>query len=106
METPVSNFIKTNGIKLHYLDYRGTGPVLVLLHGLTANAFAFEGLMAAGLGQHFRVITVDLRGRGLSDKPLWGYSIHLHAKDIIGLLDHLQLKSVFIGGHSFGGLLS
>ena len=106
MQEPVSNFVKANGIRLHYLDYGGNGPVLVLLHGLTANAHAFEGVLAAGLAAQFRVITVDLRGRGLSDKPFWGYSMHKHAKDIIGLLDKLQLKSVFMGGHSFGGLLS
>jgi pimeloyl-ACP methyl ester carboxylesterase len=103
---PTSNFVSTNGIQLHYLDYAGNGPTIILMHGLTANAYAFEGLIAAGLSPRFRVISIDLRGRGLSDKPSRGYNIPNHAKDIIGLLDHLGLERAIIGGHSFGGLLS
>ncbi len=103
---PISHFVASNGIKLHYLEYPGKGPTILLMHGLTANAHAFDGLMAAGLSPKFRVLSVDLRGRGLSDHPKRGYSIMAHAKDIIGLLDHLQLDKVIMGGHSFGGLLS
>jgi pimeloyl-ACP methyl ester carboxylesterase len=106
VNTTTSNFITANGIKLHYLDHEGDGPPVVLMHGLTANAHAFDGLVAAGLTNRHRVIAVDLRGRGLSDKPVIGYSIRKHAKDIIGLLDHLQIERALIGGHSFGGLLS
>jgi len=103
---PTSHFIASNGIKLHYLEYPGKGPTILLMHGLTANAHAFDGLIAAGLSRKFRVISVDLRGRGLSDHPNRGYSIASHAKDIIGLLDHLELPKVVMGGHSFGGLLT
>ena len=103
---PTSHFVTTNGINLHYLDFHGKGPTILLMHGLTANAHAFDGLMAAGLNRKFRVISVDLRGRGLSDKPSRGYTIANHAKDIIGLLDQLKLPEVVMGGHSFGGLLT
>ena len=101
-----SNFISSDGLRLHYLDYPNPGPTVVLMHGLTANAHAFDGLIAAGLNANYRIISVDLRGRGLSDKPLTGYTIFNHAKDILGLLDHLQIGEAFIGGHSFGGLLT
>ena len=100
-----SHFIESNGIRLHYLEYNGEGPTLILMHGLTANAHAFGGLVAAGLDQHAHVISVDLRGRGLTDAPS-DYSLSEHAKDIIGLLDHLQIEDAIIGGHSFGGLLT
>lgn len=103
---PTSHFITSNGIKLHYLDHPGDGPAVVLMHGLTANAHAFDGIVAAGLSPKHRVIAVDLRGRGLSEKPFFGYSIRKHAKDIIGLLDHLGIERALIGGHSFGGLLT
>ena len=103
---PTSHFVASNGINLHYLDFPGQGPAILLMHGLTANAYAFNGLIAAGLSPEFRVISVDLRGRGLSDQPKRGYNIPTHAKDIIGLLDALELKEVVMGGHSFGGLLS
>ncbi len=99
-------FVQTNGIKLHYLDQNGGEPLIVLMHGLTANAHSFDGLIRAGLSPKYRVITPDLRGRGLSDKPASGYSMAAHAADIVGMLDALNIKQVAMGGHSFGGLLS
>lgn len=106
MPTPTNHFIETNKIKLHYIDYAGEGPALVLLHGLTANAHAFDGLADAGLVPAYRLVCPDLRGRGLSDHPAFGYTLQEHAKDILGLLDHLGIKKAILGGHSFGGLLS
>jgi pimeloyl-ACP methyl ester carboxylesterase len=49
---------------------------------------------------------MDLRGRGLSDKPATGYSVDIHARDILGLLDHLGLKQVALMGHSLGAFIS
>ncbi|HYF61884.1 MAG TPA: alpha/beta fold hydrolase, partial [Herpetosiphonaceae bacterium] len=97
-------FVETNGIRLHYLD-RGAGPAMLLLPGLSANARAFDGLVAAGLTDHFRVIAPDLRGRGLSDRPA-SYTLAEHAADVLGLLDALGLERVILGGHSFGGLMT
>ncbi len=100
------HFIEVNNINLHYIDYASDGPVILIMHGLTANAHAFDGLVAAGLSPAFRMISPDLRGRGLSEHPAFRYSIEDHALDIIGLLNHLQLKKVILAGHSFGGLLA
>lgn len=100
------HFIQTNGIALHYLDHAGAEPPILLMPGLTLNAHSFDGLIAAGLNQLRRVIAVDLRGRGLSDKPETGYTLADHAADILGLLDGLGLEQVILGGHSFGGLVS
>lgn len=99
-------FTKTNNIQVHYLDHNGGEPPIVLMHGLTANAHCFDGLVHAGLSPRFRVLAVDLRGRGLSDKPASGYSMAEHAADVIGLLDSLGFSSVVLGGHSFGALLT
>ncbi len=99
-------FAQVNGISLHYLDYPGEGPTLVLLPGLTANAHSFDGLIAAGLSPRCRVVALDLRGRGLTDKPDSGYRMADHAADVLGLLDVLGLEQVVLGGHSFGGLLT
>lgn len=99
--------IKTNNIHLHYIEYPAPGkPELVLLHGITANAHAFDGLVKYGLNDHFHLYSADLRGRGQSDKPAFGYSMEEHAQDILGLLDHLGIGKALLCGHSFGGLLS
>lgn len=102
------HFIPTNRINLHFIEYysQEEKPVLILMHGLTANAHAFDGLISRGLADHFRIISPDLRGRGHSDKPVFQYGLKHHAKDIIGMMDHLGIEKAIIGGHSFGGLLS
>lgn len=102
----MQKFVETNGIRLAYLDHGGDGPILILMHGLTANSHCFDGLIAAGLNQHVHVLSVDLRGRGLSDKPATGYTPDDHMNDILGMMDALGLESAIIGGHSFGGLLT
>jgi pimeloyl-ACP methyl ester carboxylesterase len=101
------HIIKTNNIDLHYIEHNPKGsPTLVLIHGLTANAHAFDGLIAHGLTKHFHLISPDLRGRGLSSKPAFRYALEDHAQDILGLLDHLNIGKALLGGHSYGGLLS
>jgi pimeloyl-ACP methyl ester carboxylesterase len=99
-------FAQANDIRLHYIDHTGGETALVLLPGLTANAHSFDGLMGAGLGLRNRVLALDLRGRGLSDKPATGYSMADHAADVIALMDTLGITRAIVCGHSFGGLLA
>ncbi|HEX5653795.1 MAG TPA: alpha/beta hydrolase [Chitinophagaceae bacterium] len=99
-------FITANSIRLHYLEFEGNEPSILFMHGLTANAHAFDGLIKAGLSPAFHVISVDLRGRGLSDAPASGYTMKEHAADIIGLMDALKLEQVILAGHSFGAFLA
>ena len=101
-----SKTIQTNHINLHYLDSESVGQTVILMHGLTANAHAFDGLLKEGLGNKYRIISVDLRGRGESDKPTEGYTMKDHAQDILGLMDVLGVEKCIIGGHSFGALLT
>jgi pimeloyl-ACP methyl ester carboxylesterase len=100
-----SCFVRTNGIRLHYLDSQTQGPAMVMLPGLTANAHSFDGLVAAGLATRMRVLALDLRGRGESDQPET-YTLADHAADVIGFLDRLGLDRVVLVGHSFGGLVT
>lgn len=104
--THIERFAHVNGLRMRYLDAPGGAPPMVLLHGLSANASAFAGLMDAGLSPAFRVIAPDLRGRGGTDKPESGYTMSHHAADVIALLDHLDLERVVLVGHSFGGFLA
>lgn len=98
-------FLKANGIVLHYLEKNSKlKPTVILLHGLSANANSFESYIK--LLNNCKIISVDLRGRGLSEKPDNGYSMQSHAKDIIELMNALKIDKAILGGHSFGGLLS
>ncbi len=100
-----SRFVEANGLRLHYLEHEGDGPTLVLLHGLSANAHSLD-VLAGLLTPALRVLALDLRGRGSSDRPEGGYSMADHAADVAGVLDELGLDRVLLGGHSFGGLLT
>lgn len=103
-----SSACDVGGVEIFYLDAPAAkdSETIVLLHGLSANANSFAGLLAAGLSPAFRVIAPDLRGRARSGKPESGYEMADHARDVIALLDSLGLQRVVLGGHSFGGYLA
>ncbi len=92
-----------NGINLAYSD-QGRGMPLVCLHAFPFNRTMWEPQLKA-LSNRFRVITVDLRGHGESDAPLWRYTMDLFADDVRGLLDHLSIQQAVLIGLSMGGYL-
>jgi pimeloyl-ACP methyl ester carboxylesterase len=95
-----------NELNFAYDDSGNGQHILLLLHGLTANKHTFDGLLRAGLAKNNRVIRIDLRGRGFSDKPSTGYHMRDHANDLIGLIQQFDLQQVTLVGHSFGGLIA
>jgi pimeloyl-ACP methyl ester carboxylesterase len=88
----------------HRLAYRtqGSGPVLVLLHGMAGSSSAWNEVGAA-LGARFTVVAPDLLGHGESAKPRGEYSISGHANVLRDLLAALGHRRASIVGHSFGG---
>jgi len=93
--------ITTNdGTTLHYED-EGHGRPLVLIHGWTFSGRFFHRNIGP-LSQHARVITLDLRGHGQSDKPDHGYRISRLAADLRDLLTTLDLHDVTVLGWSLG----
>ncbi len=94
---------QVNGISLAYSD-QGQGMPLVFLHAFPFNRTMWEPQLKA-LSNRFRVITVDLRGHGESDAPLWRYTMEQFADDIKGLLDHLSIQQAVLVGLSMGGYL-
>jgi len=96
-----------DGLSLYYRQY-GTGKRVVLcVHGLTRNSKDFHDL-ATRLAERYRVIAVDLRGRGVSDHDpkQRRYNPGQYVKDTWNLLDQLQLKQVTLIGTSLGGLMA
>lgn len=92
-----------NGITLAYSD-QGQGLPVVFLHAFPFNRTMWEPQLK-GLSDRFRVITVDLRGHGESDAPLWRYSMDQFADDVKGLLDHLSIRQAILVGLSMGGYI-
>ncbi|OEC36197.1 Pimeloyl-ACP methyl ester carboxylesterase [Pseudomonas cuatrocienegasensis] len=89
--------------QLHYEDY-GQGTPLLLLHGLGSSVRDWEYQIPA-LARHYRVIALDIRGHGRSDKPRERYSIAGFASDVTALIEHLALPPVHLVGLSMGGMI-
>lgn len=89
-------------IRFH-AEESGRGQPLVLLHGLGASTYTFRKI-APALAQHYRVIAIDLKGHGQTDKPFdRNYSAYDQAVLIYWFLRQHGLKRVTLAGHSFGG---
>jgi pimeloyl-ACP methyl ester carboxylesterase len=80
----------------------GSGPALLLLHGLGCDHRTWAPVVAA-LSRRYTVIAPDLLGHGLSDKPRADYSVGGYANGMRDLLTVLGIDRVTVVGHSFGG---
>ena len=97
------SFFDSNGVKLHYVDV-GSGDAVILLHG---NGGSVQDWVTSGvlqnLSRDFRVIALDARGHGLSDKPhdpqAYGREMSL---DVLRLMDHLHIRKAHLVGYSMG----
>ena len=96
----VGHVTTSDGVKLHYLE-AGAGQPLVLIPGWSQTAAMYRHQLD-GLGQSYRVIALDMRGHGESDKPTHGYRIARLAVDTHDALVALNLRDVTLAGHSMG----
>ncbi|QPD02247.1 MAG: Alpha/beta hydrolase [Candidatus Nitrospira kreftii] len=92
-----------NGISIAYHD-QGSGFPIVFLHAFPLSRMMWAPQEAA-LAQDFRIVTLDLRGHGESDAPLWQYTLEQAADDVRGLLDHLAIPHAVFVGLSMGGYI-
>jgi pimeloyl-ACP methyl ester carboxylesterase len=92
-----------NGIALAYSD-TGRGFPIVFLHAFPLNRTMWAQ-QESTLSPYYRVVTVDLRGHGESDAPLWHYSLEQTAEDVRALLDHLSIRQAVFVGLSMGGYI-
>jgi len=98
--------IAANGINIYYeLSGPEGAPVLVLSNGIMMStaSWAFQ---KAALEQHLRVLLYDCRGMWQSDHPEGPYSMQMHADDLAGLLDALEIEQAHIAGISYGAEIS
>lgn len=101
--------VVVNGALLAYHEWPGRGPTLLCVHGITANCHAWDR-WAEHLAPSFRVIALDLRGRGDSAKPPdYALEVHLdplcYARDLDAVCDALRLGTVHYLGHSLGAMI-
>lgn len=98
-----SGFITVQrGVRIHYLDFGGNGPAVLLVPGIGNTAHAYDDF-APALTDRFHVYAMTRRGFGESSHPETGYDIPRLAQDIRTVMDTLRLASVDLVGHSFAG---
>lgn len=100
---PRDRFFRSDGVRLHYLDWGGSGKPVVLLAGLGDSAHLYHGL-APRLASRFRVAGLTRRGHGRSDRTDSGYDVDTLVQDIRRFLDALAIERAILVGHSFAGL--
>lgn len=92
--------VTSDGIRLNFIE-KGQGRPLVLIPGWSQTAAMFKHQIE-GLSSKYRVIAVDMRGHGDSDKPAHGYRIARLADDLHDFLHDVGLNDVVLAGHSMG----
>jgi pimeloyl-ACP methyl ester carboxylesterase len=97
-------YADNNGVKIHY-EVEGDGPPLILQHGVTSNLNSWrQNGYADTLREKYKLILVDARGHGLSDKPhqVEAYKSENVTEDIIQILNDLGLRKAIYWGYSMG----
>lgn len=95
-------FVSVNGVRLHVLDWGGTGDNLLLIGGSDGSPHHFDDL-ASQLADEFRIVAPARRGHGQSSTPHEPFDEDVLAEDIAQLLDSLGITRTSVLAHSFGG---
>ena len=99
-------YFDAGGVRIRYVD-TGAGPAVVLVHGFTGTierAWMNTGILQ-DLARDHRVVALDLRGHGHSDKPHDPRAYDEIGLDVIRLLDHLHIEKSHVVGYSLGGII-
>jgi pimeloyl-ACP methyl ester carboxylesterase len=99
-------FTTTDDVKIHYLRAGDAGSWVVLIHGYTGSAQGnwFANGIAPQLAERHRVVALDTRNHGRSDKPEPGRPGR--AKEVIELMNHLGIERAHVHGYSMGGFIT
>jgi non-heme chloroperoxidase len=97
-----SAFVTANGIKMNYLDWSGTGEVIILLSGFGNDAHVFDEI-APSFTDKFHVIGLTRRGFGETDRPASGYDTANRVEDVRAFMDAMKITRAHLIGHSLAG---
>ncbi len=101
---PADHQTIVGSIRLHYLDWGGSGHPILFLHGGGLNAHTWD-VVAMMMRSRYRCIALDQRGHGDSEwSPAMDYGLDTHVRDIEGFIDLLGLSNPVLVGQSMGGL--
>jgi pimeloyl-ACP methyl ester carboxylesterase len=87
--------------RVRYVDTGGQGPAVVMIHGFAASSDTWTGVIPA-LADNHRVVALDLKGFGWSDRPEGDYDPDTQARLVFALLDELGVEHASVVAHSWG----
>ncbi len=93
--------VKADGIELQIQDYENEGETIIFLHFSGANLMMWQRAIPH-FQEGYRLVLVDLRGHGRSDKPDTGYHVDEMARDVVGIMRRLHVEQAHIIGSSLG----
>ena len=99
-------YFHSAGARIRYVD-EGRGEPVVLIHGFTGTierSWINTGVLP-DLARDYRVVALDLRGHGHTDKPHDPAAYHEIGEDVVRLLDHLKIERAHAVGYSLGGII-
>jgi lipase len=99
---PADGYVETEDVRLHYVDWGGDGPPLVLVHATGFHARLWDPY-AERLHGRFRVLALDQRGHGDSGQPRTGMVWPSFAEDLAAVIAALGIEGCYAAGHSSGG---
>lgn len=94
--------VKANGVELEVNQYVKNGQTVIFLHFSSGNLAQWNGIVPYFMDK-YHVVTLDIRGHGKSEKSKTGYTIDNMAKDIIEVMNQLEIDRAHIVGSSLGG---
>jgi len=102
-DVPEDRFVTVNGARLHYLDWGGDGPLMLLVHGFTTTAYDFLGI-APTFTDRYRVMALTRRGHGASDPAPLPFNVDLNVDDLAAFIAAFSPEPAVLVGMSHGGL--
>lgn len=100
----VESFFTDDGCRIAYDYHMESGKPVLMLSPSLGTAMALFDLQMEALSPHFSILRYDPRGHGASDAPEGGYSLDRLGRDVICLLDHLEIGYAHFAGVSLGGM--
>lgn len=98
-----------NGLKLHVREWgKAEGAPILFVHGWSQNHLSWHKQIESDLAEEFRLVAFDLRGHGMSEKPLGAEhytNAQLWADDLAAIIDALELERPVLVGWSYGGFV-
>ena len=96
--------LRRDGVALFYEEAGGGEPPVLLVHGWCCDHTYFAPQVEHFAGRGHRVVAVDLRGHGKSDKPHQSYTMEVFADDLAWICEQIGLTKAVVIGHSMGGI--